>query len=265
LTANDRDAPAASGGYGRGHRALEIASIVFAFGALTWVGLRAIRALEGPRTLLFTALSVLTGYVVADFLSGVVHWAGDTLGNEQTPIFGPNFVRPFRLHHVDPKDITRHDFIETNGNSCIAASPILLALVLFMPATTGAFFYICVGAASAALFVFCTNEFHKWAHADQPPALALLLQRWHLILSPEHHAIHHAAPQVRAYCITVGWVNPLLDRTRFFRHCEKAVDYLMVLLGRASEGVSAGGPAQTAQYRAAPPSTTPPSEVGRER
>jgi ubiquitin-conjugating enzyme E2 variant len=238
---------------------------VFAFGALTWLGLRAIRALDGPRALLFTALSLLAGFILADFLSGVVHWAGDTLGNEQTPIFGPNFVHPFRLHHVDPKDITRHGFTETNGNSCIAASPILLGLVLFMPATTGAFFYGCVTAASAALFLFLTNEFHKWAHADQPPAFARVLQRWRLILSPEHHSIHHAAPQVRCYCITVGWMNPLLDRTRFFRRCERAVDYMKALLGGASAaGVSAGGPAQTAQYRAAPPSTTPPSEAERD-
>ena len=58
---------------------------------------------------------------MSDFLSGFVHWAGDTVGDESTPIFGPNFVRPFRYHHVDPEDITRHDFIETNGNNCIVA------------------------------------------------------------------------------------------------------------------------------------------------
>ena len=49
------------------------------------------------------------------------------------------------------------------------------------------------------------------------------LQRAGLILSPEHHAIHHAAPHDRHYCITVGWMNPMLDKLGFFRGLEAVV------------------------------------------
>ena len=61
----------------------------------------------------------------------MVHWAGDTLGDETTPFLGKNFVMPFRQHHVDPKDIARHDFIETNGNNCIVVlAPLASAYLL---------------------------------------------------------------------------------------------------------------------------------------
>ena len=49
------------------------------------------------------------------------------------------------------------------------------------------------------------------------------LQSAGLILSPEHHSIHHASPQDKSYCITVGWMNPLLDKIGFFRICETIV------------------------------------------
>ena len=44
----------------------------------------------------------------------------------------PNFVKPFRMHHVDAKDITRHDFVETNGNNCLA-TVIPLSCFCFLP------------------------------------------------------------------------------------------------------------------------------------
>jgi ubiquitin-conjugating enzyme E2 variant len=130
------------------------------------------------------------------------------------------------MHHVDPKDITRHDFIETNGNSTIASVPVVVTLWFLMPRTAGWLHYVCLLLAVAAFFVFCTNQFHKWAHADAAPPVVRWLQSTGIILSPEHHAIHHAAPHDKYYCITVGWMNPLLTRIRFFRACEAVVGWI---------------------------------------
>jgi ubiquitin-conjugating enzyme E2 variant len=213
--------------YGRGHRALEIASIAFVFGSLLWIACRVtLVAWDQPSALFGIGLSALAGYVLSDFLSGFVHWAGDTVGDETTPIFGPNFVHPFRYHHVDPEAITHHDFVETNGNNCIVAAPALLSIVWIIPRQAGWLFYTCVLIACTAWFVFCTNQFHKWAHAKNPGRLVRAMQRAHIILSPEHHAIHHASPQDKYYCITVGWMNPLLERIRFFRACEAAIGWV---------------------------------------
>jgi ubiquitin-conjugating enzyme E2 variant len=213
--------------YGRGHRALEIASITFVFLALGLLGFRICRTALENHGLWALATAGLTGYLVADFLSGIVHWAGDTIGDANTPVFGPNFVTPFRYHHVDPKDITRHDFIEVNGNNCIVVAPVLGLLLLVTPHSAGWFFQACTVVTFVSWFVFLTNQFHKWAHQDRPAAWVRGLQRAGLILSPEHHALHHASPQNRAYCITVGWMNPVLDRIGFFRACEAVISWLL--------------------------------------
>src|SRR5262245_37295079 len=215
--------PAQPSPYGRGHRALEIASIAFVFGSLIWIAFRIAAAAHGAGDWIGIALAAVGGYIVSDVLSGIEHWAGDTVGDESTPIFGPNFVRPFRYHHVDPEDITRHDFVETNGNNCIVAAPVLLLVLFLLPETTGFLFYTSVVIACTALFVFATNQFHKWAHTKNPAPWIRLLQRANLILSPEHHVVHHTAPRDKYYCITVGWMNPVLDKIRFFRFVEAVI------------------------------------------
>jgi len=206
---------------------LEIAGIAVFLGGCVYLGIRIGRVLWDPRGAVAAVLCVLGGYLLSDLLSGVVHWSGDTIGTEQTPVLGKHFVLPFRRHHIDPKDITRHDFIETNGNNSIVSVPVLAGVALLMPATRGWLFYSCVVVTFAAFFVFCTNQFHKWAHADHAPRLARVAQRWGLILSPEHHQIHHAAPHDTYYCITVGWLNPLLHKLKVFRALEWAIGLVM--------------------------------------
>lgn len=62
-----------------------------------------------------------------------------------------NFLRPFREHHIDPTSITRHDWIETNGDNFMIALPVLGKLTWI--------FYSCSRADIQVEYPFCAYLF----------------------------------------------------------------------------------------------------------
>lgn len=95
--------------------------------------------------------SAVCGILTADFGSGIVHWCADTWGSIELPIIGKNFLRPFREHHIDPTSITRHDWIETNGDNFMVALPILGKLTWI--------FFSCSRAEIQVEYPFCAYLF----------------------------------------------------------------------------------------------------------
>ncbi len=215
------------------YRVVEVASVV----AYVWIG-GAIAAdvVEGLATRSsarwLAAPVALAGYLAADFASGLVHWLADTYASATTPFVGPKFVRPFREHHRDPLAITRHDFVEANGDNCLVSQLVLLPTYLFCP-TRSETWGVALGIFTLVLSagVLLTSIAHGWAHMPEPPRIARTLQRLGLVLSPEHHAVHHDKPHHRRYCITTGWLNPALDRARFFRALERLFDRIGIPRG----------------------------------
>ena len=215
------------------HRAVEIGAIVV-FGLLTAYLCLRLAATTHASQLWIVALAALAGYVGADFVSGVVHWTFDTWGTTDTPVLGNSFIGPFREHHRDPMSITDHGFIETNGNSCVAAAPILGGACL-VPLHTALGVFATTFLLVMGLGLFATNQFHKWAHVERPGRMVVALQRLRLILPSEHHRVHHAAPHETHYCITTGWINPLLATTGFFGRAERLVTGLTGVEPRAGQ------------------------------
>jgi hypothetical protein len=180
--------------------------------------------LQAQGWLWLIALAIPLGIVLGDFVSGLVHWAADSYFHYDTPLIGSAFIKPFRLHHAFPKDICTHNLVSVTGNTCILAVPVMFACLFILwretvPAWLAAALFL-NGVMSGATVL--TNLFHKWAHlgADAAPFVKWM-QSKHLILPADHHQVHHTEPFNRYYCITNGWVNPVLDRTDFFPRMER--------------------------------------------
>ncbi|MBA3513784.1 MAG: hypothetical protein H0T77_05355 [Pyrinomonadaceae bacterium] len=174
-----------------------------------------------------TGLAIPLALVLADFIGGLVHWGADTYFSEDTPVVGPALIKPFRQHHIFPRDICTHTLVSIVGNVCILAVPVLaLCLYLLWVSPHGliAFAVLCTTLMAAA--TVATNVFHKWAHQEKPSPGVRWLQRMRLVLEPGHHHVHHTAPFKMHYCITNGWLNPLLNKIGFFRRLESTLHSL---------------------------------------
>lgn len=207
------------------HRALEIVAIL---GFFVFVAILSARAASGIAEMGWQTaawlipVTALLGYMGADFASGVVHWLGDTYGEEDTPVLGEGFIKPFRDHHVYPRDIVEHDWVEVNGNNSIVLALYMVPITIFVTDPTSVLqFFILTMSVSLTLGVFMTNQFHKWSHMEEPPPSVAKLQDWGLILGRDHHEVHHTAPYDTYYCITCGWLNPVLNRIQFFETIER--------------------------------------------
>ena len=173
--------------------------------------------------------ALVASWFLADFITGLVHWACDTYGTVNTPIVGHSFIRNFRSHHRYPKDITISPLVYTVGPVALLSLltlPVAIVLSLYYPQSFLIAFVSFIYAFITFLTVL-TNQFHKWAHADSTDKWVVFLQKHKLILNPDHHKLHHTAPFESNYCITHGGSNPFLEKIRFFR----TVEFLLAKIG----------------------------------
>jgi ubiquitin-conjugating enzyme E2 variant len=197
-------------GYSTGQRRIETAAIG-AFAVLAAVGFCRLAAHASLPVWAISA-ALLAGWIAADLFSGLVHWAFDRFGSVRTPVLGHRFVRPFREHHVDQSRIADHDFVETNGASCVAALPAVAAAAV-VPLASPGWAVVQAVLLFTVVGVLAANQCHKWAHMapGRVPRLVRLAQRWRVVLHPDDHRRHHRHPFDTHYCTASGWLNPVLD------------------------------------------------------
>lgn len=197
--------------YSLSQRLLEYAAI----GLFALLAVWSVCRLFQVSSLYFIPVAISTAvfaWLAVDLLSGLLHFAFDSWGSVHSPIIGNAFIRPFREHHVHPQEMTRHDFVELNGASSLACLPVLAAAAA-LPLTSMVWMTVQAALLFVALGAFVTNLCHKWAHSEAAttPRIIRWSQRHRLVLSPEHHRLHHTAPFNSHFCMTNGWLNKPLN------------------------------------------------------
>lgn len=204
--------------YDRSQRLLDLSAIGL-FVVLSCMSITRLAIEAGWQMPLLLLCALPCGWLATDLLSGLLHWVFDSFGSAATPLIGRAFIQPFRAHHADPEEMTRHDFVETHGASCLAALPLLAATSL-MPLGGWPVRVMQAFLLFIALGALATNQCHKWAHmhAAATPAIVRWAQGWKLVLPRDHHHLHHTPPFDSHFCMSCGWFNgPLNAALRLWR------------------------------------------------
>jgi hypothetical protein len=166
------------------------------------------------------ALRVVAVVLLADFFSGVFHWLEDAYGCEDWPVVGPFVTQANVIHHYDPRHFTRH--------SWFASAKVLVVLVVIglgLAYLAGLLNWMTLLFAS---FGLNANEVHKWSHRTKAEngRLISFLQKAGLVQSPAHHARHHQRNKNTNNCVLTNYLNPILDKTGFWRGLEWLILHL---------------------------------------
>lgn len=152
---------------------------------------------------------ILIGWLLADFLSGLIHWWMDG-ANPRIPLIGKLVIEPNILHHSDPLAFTRSSFIKRNLPLAFVVGLISFGWIVVL-----GFSWVWVATTVLAAL---SGEIHYLTHTAKSPGLILrCLRATGLIQSPGVHARHHRAPNRSTYCVVTNWLNTPLDDLGFWR------------------------------------------------
>jgi ubiquitin-conjugating enzyme E2 variant len=157
----------------------------------------------------FSLLSLVSAWLMADFMSGIFHWFEDRYGVESWPVIGPLVVSPNIMHHSQPRAFLDQSVWSRNWTTVV---PSLSAAAVAW--YTGAHWL-----ATAFALLATANEVHAWAHQKCSRPIRAL-QMLGVFQSQEQHASHHAKPFDRNYCVMSDWMNPVLQAAGFWSAAE---------------------------------------------
>lgn len=155
--------------------------------------------------------------LLADFVSGLVHWWQDRYARLDGPAWQRGIALNNLRHHARPRELLGHSYLESSWELLLGS-----AVIVAIAAVAGLLTWHVI---VFALLSSQANQLHKWAHRtpqENGPIIGSL-QRLHLLQTPRHHGRHHQGARDTHYCVITNFLNPLLEEVRFWRRLETMV------------------------------------------
>jgi hypothetical protein len=160
-------------------------------------------------------LKALGVVLLADFVTGFVHWMEDSYWSLETPILGKWIVNANLAHHKNGQAFLQKTWFESSWDLLIAGIVLVIAAFFFHKLNWEVWLF--------AIIIVNANQIHKWAHItryENKPKIIGWLQKMYVLQRTSHHGQHHRKPNNSHYCTVTNVLNPVLDRVKFWRGLE---------------------------------------------
>lgn len=180
---------------------------------------------QGLQLSMWLSIQIIAAWFIADFISGIFHWIEDRYFDESHSLeFARGIATDNIVHHEDPTAMTSSTWWENMRSAAYVGWPVAwLAWYAGLPLVVWL----------ALFFSTFGNLVHRFSHDRKTnlPRWIKGLQEFGVFISHKHHATHHfamghkitKATANRAYCPMTDWVNPVLDKIRFWVIAERCL------------------------------------------
>jgi hypothetical protein len=155
----------------------------------------------------------LATVLLADLISGLVHWFEDAYAKPNMPLLD-RIARENKLHHDQPRAFLQKNWWQSSYD--------LLALGLLIVGVAWWQDVLTVWVWLFVAVVVNANQIHKWTHQNrqEKPSIVHYLQKCRVLQTPREHAKHHSGNKDTHYCVITNALNPLLERLHFWQGLE---------------------------------------------
>ncbi len=190
-------------------------------------------------------VEVLAVVLLADLVSGVVHWWEDAYARVGEGPVG-RVARDNLRHHAKPREFLAKGYWASSWDLWLLGAMVVAAAFALDALSWHVVLFV--------VLVANANQVHKWAHmrSDELPRIVQWAQRAQLLQTTRHHSKHHQGARNTHYCVLTNVLNPVLEELQLWSRAERVIEKLTGIARRDDEAELANMGLATRQAAAAP-------------